>query len=438
MTSKSPLAAPPTPMPDEYGLSRRARWAGGEPICNLLMAQTLANPDLVSLAAGFVDHETLPVEPTRKAMDRILSDPRLSLAALQYGTTIGYPALRDAILQRMLAADGCTASEVNLSAEQVVITAGSNQMLYLLCDTLLDPGDVIICGAPSYFVFLGTLANLGVSPVGVQTDELGLVPEAVADQLERMERSGDAGRVKAIYVTTDFDNPGGVTVPGNRREALVEIARRWNRDTNRIVIIEDTAYRELRYHGPDIASMRSLDPDGETVIVAGSFSKSFSPGIRVGWGVLPPWLVNPVLSQKGNLDFGSPNFNQMLMSNVLEMGLFDPHLEQLRANYRRKIDAVLESAEKFLRPLGDIDWVRPAGGLYVWLKLPETVDTGISGPLFSRAVEEGVLYVPGEYCYPTEGMPVRKNMLRLSFGIQSCESIRKGMESLGRAIRQVL
>ena len=425
-------------MLDEYDLSQRARWAGGEPIANLLMSQTLANPDLVSLAAGFVDYETLPVEPTRKALDRLWSDPRLCRAALQYGTTIGYPPLRDAILQRMLTADGCTAHQVGVSVEQVVITAGSNQMLYLLCDTLFDPGDVMICGAPSYFVLLGTLANLGVSAVGVRTDEFGLVPEAVTDQLERMKRSGDAGRVKAIYVTTDFDNPGGVTVPGDRREALLEIARRWNRDNNRIVIIEDTAYRELRYHGRDIASMRSLDADGGTVIVAGSFSKSFSPGIRVGWGILPRWLVKPVLSQKGNFDFGSPNLNQMLMANVLEMDLFDPHLAQLRANYRRKIDAVLESAEEFLRPLGDIDWVQPDGGLYVWLRLPETVDTGISGPLFSRAVEAGVSYVPGECCYPAEGMEARKNMLRLSFGIQSCESIRKGMESLGRAIRQVV
>ena len=155
-------------MPDEHGLSRRARWAGGEPIANLLMAQTLANPDLVSLAAGFVDHETLPVDPTRKALDRLWSDPQLSRAALQYGTTIGYPALRDAILQRMLTADRSTATELNLSAEQVVITAGSNQMLYLVCDTLLDPGDLIICAAPSYFVLLGTLANLGVRAVGVR------------------------------------------------------------------------------------------------------------------------------------------------------------------------------------------------------------------------------------------------------------------------------
>ncbi len=438
MSLHTPPACPQKPMPDNFDLSRRACWAGGEPVTNLLMAQTLANPELVSLAAGFVDHDTLPVEPARAAMEQIWSDPTLARSALQYGTTIGHLPLREAILNRMLAADACTPEEVNLSPEQVVITAGSNQMLYLLCDTLLNPGDLVICAAPTYFVILGTLANLGASAVGVQSDEFGLIPEAVAEQLQSLKQSGDAGRVKAIYVTTDFDNPGGVTVPVQRREALVEIARRWSRDNHKIFIIEDTAYRELRYRGDDIPSMRSMDTEGETVIVAGSFSKSFSPGIRVGWGILPTRLVKPVLSQKGHFDFGSPNFNQMLISNVLEMGLFDPHVEKLRANYRRKIEAVLESADEFLAPLGDVHWIRPNGGLYVWIRLPENVDTGLAGTLFPKAVEEGVLYVPGEYCYPTQGMPTQKNMLRLSFGIQSCESIRIGMESLGRAIRRTI
>ena len=150
-----------------------------------------------------------------------------------------------------------------------------------------------------------------------------------------------------------------------------------------------------------------MDPEGDTVVVAGSFSKSYSPGIRVGWGILPPALVEPVLAAKGNLDFGSPNFNQVLMATVLQQGLFDPHVETLRACYRAKIDAVLEAAEQFLRPIGGLDWVRPRGGLYLWVRLPEGVDTGLSGPLFDRAANEGVLYVPGAVCYPAEGAPSR-------------------------------
>lgn len=424
-------------MPPQRGvLSRRAQWAGGEPIANVLMAQTLARPDLVSLAAGFVDYQTLPVEPTRQALEAIWSDPQRAQAALQYGTTIGHPPLREAVLGRMLAADGCTADELNLSVEQVVLTAGSNQFLYLLGDTLLDPGDVVICGSPSYFVFLGTIGNLGAQAVGVETDRHGLIPEAVEQELAKLEAAGDLPRVKMVYVTSYYDNPSGVTVPAERRAELVEIAQRWSRH-NTIHLVEDAAYRELRYYGEDIRSVRSFDPGGETVIHAGTFSKSYSPGLRVGWGILPRGLVEPVLAQKGNVDFGSPNFNQHLMATMLQLGLFDAHLQQLRAGYRAKIDAILGAADEFLAPIGQVEWVRPTGGLYVWLRLPESIDTGLSGRLFDGAVQQGVLYVPGEYCYPHGGRPPTKNMLRLSFGIQSCESIRRGIEALGRAIKGV-
>ena len=424
-------------MPVEKSLSRRAHWAGGEPIANVLMAKTLAHPELVSLAAGFVDHQTLPAEATAQALDRIWSDPDKARTALQYGTTSGYPPLREALLDRLLKADRVAAAEVNLSTDQVVVTAGSNQLLYLVGDMLLDPGDVVICGAPSYFVILGTLDSLGARTVGVQIDEHGLIPEAVDEELARLKAKGELGRVKLIYVCTYYDNPSGVTVPAERRVALLETARRWSR-SGRIYVVEDTAYRELRYYGDDVPSLRSLDPEGDTVIHVGSFSKSYSPGVRVGWGMLPPRLVGPVKSAKGHLDFGSPNFNQVLMATVLETGLFDRHLETLRETYRGKIDVILQAADELLSPLGISALVRPAGGHYVWLRLPEAIDTGVAGRLFDRAAAEGVLYVPGEFCYPREGRTVPKNMLRLSFAFPSCEAIRKGVEALGRAIRQVM
>lgn len=423
--------------PKADGLSRRAHWAGAEPIASVLMARTLAHPDLISLAAGFVDTQTLPVDPTAEALRSLWASPDAARAALQYGTTVGHAPLREAILARMLRADRATAAELNLSVEQVVITAGSNQFLHLLVDTLADPGDIVLCGAPSYFVFLGTLANLGVRAIGVETDEHGLVPDAVEAELARRKAAGELGRVKAVYVTSYYDNPTGATVPAGRREALVQIARRWS-TAGRIHVIEDAAYRELRYFGDDTASLRSFDPEGETVIVAGTFSKSFSPGIRVGWGILPASLLGPVVSQKGNIDFGSPNFNQHLMARVLEAGLFDVHLQTLRASYRAKIEAILAAAGGFLGPIGGIEWIRPTGGLYVWVRLPEHVDAGPSGPLFERAVEEGVLYVPGECCYAAEGRPVAANMVRLSFGVLSCDRIRQGMEALARAVRRVI
>jgi 2-aminoadipate transaminase len=183
--------------------------------------------------------------------------------------------------------------------------------------------------------------------------------------------------------------------------------------------------------------LRAFDAAGDTVIVAGSFSKSYSPGVRVGWGILPPKLLAPLLSVKGNVDFGSPNFNQILMTAVVNLGLFDQHVERLRNEYRTKIDALLQAADEQLAPLG-AEWVRPTGGLYLWVRLPEGIDAGLSGPLFDRAIKEGVLYVPGDYCYPPEGEPIAGNWLRLSFGIPSCASIRQGIEALARALREVL
>jgi 2-aminoadipate transaminase len=397
------------------------------------MARALENPELISLAAGFVDGDTLPDEPVRQALSELLGDPAVARTALQYGTTPGLPALRRLLVERARALDECKTS---MSPDQVVITAGSNQLLHLVSESLLDPGDIVLCAAPTYFVYMGLLTGLGAQAVGVATDQDGIVPDALEETLEDYRVHNELRRVKAVYLVPYFDNPAGVTMPTGRRAAIVDIAKRWSR-YGKIHVISDEAYRELRYWGDDVRSMWTCDEDGDTVIVAGTFSKSFSPGIRVGWGLLPRHLVGPVNDQKGNVDFGSPNFNQHLMARVLEMGLFDAHLERIREGYRRKLRAMLEAARTDLAPLADVRWFEPAGGLYVWVTLPECVDTGMDGPLFEAALGEGVLYVPGEYCYPSRGERVCRNTIRLSFGVQSCAKIREGVEKLARAIAAV-
>lgn len=423
-------------MPTRPPVSQRAIWAGGQPI-SYLMHKALAHPELISLAAGFVDQETLPVEPTRAALSTLLGDQRRARAALQYGTTAGYLPLREAILSRHLAADGQGQSQRNLSVDQIVLTAGSNQMLHLLADTLFDPGDIVLCAAPTYFVYLGLLRNLGVRSVGVASDEQGLVPEAVEAELRRIESEHELHRVKAIYAVSYFNNPSTETTSAARRQAVVELAKRWS-TAGRIYVIEDAAYRELRYYGGDTPSFRAFDAEGDTVIVTHTFSKSYSPGIRVGWGILPPGLVEPVCDQKGNLDFGSPNFTQHLMAELLQRQLFDAHVERIRAAYREKLEAMLSACAELLGPLAGVSWQRPSGGLYVWLRLPPHVEAGPSGRLFDLALEEGMLYVPGEYSYPAEGHPAEKNTIRLSFGVQSPERIRQGVAALGRALTRVV
>jgi len=428
-----PVAGDPvTGVSAAYQPSCRARWSGGQPI-RQLMACALENPDLISLAVGLVDPETLPTAAARDALAALLQDPQAARASLQYGTTPGHPPLREWLLQRTEELDP---SGPAISPDQVVITAGSNQLLHLVSESLLDPGDIVLCASPTYFVYLGLLRGLGAHAIGVAGDTHGLIPEALEETLARFDAAGELPRVKAVYLVPYFDNPAGTTMPGQRRSAVVEIVKRWSQ-RNKIHVISDEAYRELRYEGEDVPSPRVWDEEADTVVVAGTFSKSFSPGIRVGWGILPRHLIAPVNEQKGNVDFGSPNFNQYLMAKVLELGLWEPHLERIRTGYRQKLTTALAAAEEHLGPLPEVEWIRPQGGLYIWVRLPPGMDAGMSGPLFTAAVRQGVLYVPGEYCYPSAGEPVCRHSLRLSFGVQSCAKIREGVEKLARAIATV-
>jgi 2-aminoadipate transaminase len=281
------------------------------------------------------------------------------------------------------------------------------------------------------------LSGLGVRAAGVAIDEQGMIPESLEAELERRRREGELARVKAIYVTSYFENPSAVTLSLARRAQIVEIAKRWSIES-RIFVIDDAAYRELRYAGPALPSLRSFDADGDTVIVAETFSKSFSPGMRVGWGILPTELVAPVAALKANIDFGSAHLNQHLMSAVLELGLLDPHIAQLRAAYQAKMDALLAAMDEHLAGIEGVRWQRPSGGLYVWLQLPPALDAGPGGVLMHHALQEGMIYVPGEYCFPAEGEAVRTNTIRLSFGVQSAEKLRRGIELLARAIQASL
>ncbi len=416
--------------------SQREGFSGNQPISEL-MRVALARPELVSLAAGFVDQHSLPVGQVWEAAQSVLASSASGRAALQYGTNHGYLPLREAVLARHLKADGRRVAPPP-SIEQVILAAGSNQLLHLVGEVLLDPQDVVLCAAPTYFVFLGMIHALGARSCGVAVDGEGMIPDALEAALAEQDRRGSLSLVKAIYVSSYFENPSTVTLSAARRPQIVEIAKRWSRGGRPIYLIDDSAYRDLRYAGDDLPSMAAFDEDGDTVIVAETFSKSFSPGMRVGWGILPRQLAGPVASVKGNIDFGSPNFNQHLMAAVMERGLLEPHVETLRATYRAKLDAMLAAMDEHLGGIEGVRWRRPTGGLYVWLELPNHVDAGPNGALLGRAMDEGVLYVPGEYCFPAAGEPCRTSTMRLSFGVQTAENLRRGVEALARAIRRSL
>jgi 2-aminoadipate transaminase len=412
--------------------SQRAHLTADQPI-SYFMRQAVENPELISLAAGLVDPVSLPARDVVDAVREILGDCRRAVAALQYGTTQGYAPLRQRLLERLAQMDGVRPEDLSLTSEDVVLTTGSQQLLYLVSELLFDPGDFIITEAPSYFVYQGTLNSLGVRTLAVPMDEHGMDTDALESLLGDLERSGELARLRAIYVCDYFQNPTGLTLSLPRRRRLVELARRFSHD-RRIVILEDAAYRELRYDGQNLPSIKSFDPDNQYVVLAHTFSKPCAPGLKTGYGLLPRELVGPLLRLKGNHDFGSNNFTQHVLDQLLATGAYDRHVQQLRNVYREKRDTMLGALQREFRDWPLVRWTKPEGGLYVWLAFPRAVETGPQSALMSAALAEGILYVPGQFCYingPSAPSPTSE--MRLSFGVVTPGQIDEAVRRLHRA-----
>lgn len=416
-------------------LSQKSRRTHDQPI-SYFMQQAVENPNLISLAAGLVDAESLPAEEVAQAAEAVLRDPVRGKTALQYGTTQGLAPLRDLLVCRLAQADGIEPKAQRLSADDCIITTGSQQLLYLVSEALLDPGDIVITGAPSYFVYHGTLKSMGVRTYAVPCDADGMDTDALAALLRRLNRS-ELARLRLIYVVDYFDNPTGSTLSLPRREHLMELVRRYSQD-HRILVLEDSAYRELRYDGPDLPSLKSFDPDNQFVVLTQTFSKPLAPGLRIGYAIVPGELRDPLLRLKGNHDFGSSNFSQHLLLHLLTSGAYDRHVERLRDVYRRKRDVILAALREHFPEGSGVTWLRPNGGLYVWVSFPQEVDTGPQGRLLQAALEAGVLYVPGAFCYLDDlAERVPSHEARLCYGVASEAALREGVKRLASAYRQV-
>jgi 2-aminoadipate transaminase len=417
-----------------------------------LMARALGSPDLISLAAGFVDHATLPVEATAAAAAALLRDEVEGRRALQYGTTQGDRGLRRILVDRLIQAEELAAARQRGLFERLILTCGSQQLLYLVAEALLDPGDIVLVESPTYFVFMGVLQSCGARVIGVETDSGGMCMAGLEATLAGLEAQGELGRVKLIYTVSEHSNPTGLSLAASRRGTLVELARRFSK-RHRILVLEDAAYRGLTFDGPEPPSVWSHDTAGDTVILARTFSKTFSPGLRTGFAVLPESLLDPILNLKSSHDFGSSNFNQVLLAHVLATDVYDRHVERLAATYRRKRDVMVRALEKHVgrsrhpgapgscRALlddGPVTWTHPKGGLYVWLSLPEGIDTGRDSAFFARCLEQGVLYVPGAYAYASEPGQVPVNHARLTFGVTGEAGLAEGVRRLAAALAECL
>jgi 2-aminoadipate transaminase len=438
-------------------LGRRAT----EPPISWLMHAALSHPRLISLAAGFTDNTTLPVAETRAALNRVLRSPGAGRPALQYGLTAGDAALRKLTAEHLRELDTKTAGVMEIwsdgvanstsqysttpslpssiySPTRLLITSGSQQLLYMTAEALCDEGDIVVVEDPTYFVFLGILQCRGLRARGVRLGRGGLDLEHLENVLQALKHRGELRRVKMLYLVSYFQNPTGVTTGLERKRGILKLLRRFERAAGHpIYLLEDAAYRELRFAGRDVPSALAMPGAADRVIYTGTFSKPFATGARVGYGILPEPVFSAVKHIKGNHDFGTANLLQHLIARALASGLYGRHVARLQKRYAHKA-RVMKLAIQNHFPSA-VEWWEPEGGLYFWVRLPRRIPAGVKSRVFKAALRNDVLYVPGEICYaddPTRRKPGHE--MRISFGNASEAEIREGIKRLGMVLRKVL
>ncbi len=404
------------------------------PPISWLMATALARPELISLAAGFTDKESLPLKEARVALAEILRSPTQGRTALQYGSTAGDPVLRGLSAERIRSLDG-DPDGAAYSPDRLLLTSGSQQVLYMVTEALCDPGDFVLVEDPTYFVFLGILQSHGIRARGVRIEPDGLDLAHLELVLEQLKKRGQLPRLKLLYLVSYHQNPTGTTTSFSKKQGALSLLAHYERAAGHpIYLLEDAAYRELTFRGADVKSGLATGRRADRVLLAGTYSKPFATGARVGFGVLPELVFRVVMAIKGNHDFGSSSLLQQLLARVISSGAYERHLVELRARYAHKATVMLGALQKEMPD--EVRWVAPRGGLYYWVRMPERVTSGMKSRLFQTALRKQVLYVPGELCYADDpARPKPNHEMRLSFGAESEPNLREGIHRLAAAIK---
>lgn len=394
MTSKDPN-------PIAWQFSHRAQRLQSSVIRDIL--KVTVRPDVISFAGGLPSPATFPVEHMRAAFDKVLSAQ--GKTALQYGPTDGYLPLREWI------ADSVSLGGKRIAPEQVLMVSGSQQGLDLLGKVLIDPGSRVLVETPSYLGALQAFSLYEPEFVNIPTDDHGLLPESV-------ESIGKGARL--LYALPNFQNPTGRTLSVDRRVALMETCARLG-----LPLIEDDPYGALSYRGDPLPKMVAMNPEG--VIYMGSFSKVLTPGIRLGYVIAPRPLARKLEQAKQAADLHTAQLTQMVVHEAIKDGFLDRHIPTIRTLYADQCQAMLDALAEFFPP--EATWTRPEGGMFIWARLPEHID---SMKMLDEAIAQNVAFVPGAPFYANAP---ERNTLRLSFVTVPKEKIREGVERLGRLIR---
>ena len=373
-----------------------------------------SRPEVVSLAGGMPYTTALPLDAVGKLMSDLLATK--GAVALQYGSGQGDPVLREHICE-VMALEGVLGSPDN-----VTVTVGSQQALDLITRIFIDPGDVILAEAPSYVGALGTFASYQADVVHVPMDDKGLVPEALRSAIAEVKASGRTA--KFLYTIPNFHNPAGTSLADARRDEVLQICVEAG-----LLVIEDNPYGLLGFEGPPTPAIRARG-DEENVIYLGSFSKTFAPGLRVGW-VLAPHAVREklVLASEASV-LCPPALNQMVVTEYLATQDWQGQVEVFKGIYQERRDAMLGALSSMM-PAGTT-WTHPTGGFYVWATLPEGLDAKVMQP---RAITARVAYVPGIGFY-ADGQGKRE--LRLSYCFPEPARIEEGVRRLAGVVEAEL
>lgn len=367
-----------------------------------------SRPEVVSLAGGMPYVSALPTHLIETAVERTVTDR--GAVALQYGSGQGVPRLREQILD-VMALEG-----IHGSVDDVVVTTGSQHALELLAKLFLDPGDVVIAEGPSYVTAITVFRSFQAEIVHVPMDEHGMNPQALRETIEQVRAAGK--RIKFLYTIPSFQNPSGVTLSWERRVEVLEIAR-----SSGVLVLEDNPYGLLYFDQAPPPAMRSLDDEG--VVYLGTFSKTLAPGLRVGWAMAPHAIREKLVLANEAAVLSPSSFSQIVISEYMETADWRGQIATFRDVYHERRDAMLSALADHLPGM---TWTVPNGGFYVWLTMPEHLD---SKAMLPRAVKELVAYTPGTAFY-ADGNG-RRNM-RLSFCYPQPDFIREGIRRLSTVI----
>ncbi len=379
------------------------------------LLKLLQVPGMISFAGGFPNPESFPTEIIRKIANDVLKKD--GAQALQYGITEGYLPLREDVSDRM------NKKGMNVSKDNILITSGSQQVIDLMGKMFIDPRDAVVVSAPTYLAALTSFNAYQATFESIPLDKDNMRMDLFEDRVKKLARRGKPPKI--VYVLPNFHNPAGVTMPEKNRKKLIDVATDFD-----MIVLEDDPYSELRYTGKNIRPIKAFDDEGRVVYMS-TFSKILAPGLRTGWLVADPEILRKLVIAKQSTDVCTNVLSQRIAHEYIVQGFIDPQIERIKKLYGRKLKIMLNGLKKYAP--SQIKWVEPEGGMFLWITLPETMD---SNELLTKALKQRVAFVTGKafYADPRDG----KNAMRLNFTHPSDDIITEGLKRLGSVMNQEL